>query len=657
MTKKKSKQGKQSKQTKQPKQTKQEKQPMVFIACVNNTAMVSEYVSIARFGVGWMLGASGIRAVFRTFDSHPISNARNEAVDEFLKSKSCTKCGRMSTSDKCPTCNIPTEQFSHLYFWDSDNVPNPNIVNRLLSYDEPVVAGWYLCYSDDTEVLTVEGWKLIKDVKKRDLLFTLNPETKEIEYNIPYDKFEYGYEGEMFHQTSRDIDLLVTPNHYLWVKPTNYQSRGFDFIQAKKSWRRVKYHRGGTWKGIEIKTFILPSITKRRNNGKEYVVPSQRIPMDNWLKFFGIYLAEGSIIDTAQRRKDTIYEISIAQKNIERKSIVKNWIQKCGFHCFEENHELRIRNKQLFIYLRQFGKSDKKFVPRELKQLSRRQLKIFFDAYLLGDGKRTGANQIGVNGYVGLSSNSKKLIDDFQEILLKIGLAGVARVTPPNKNENRPKPHYNLSVNPHIEVGVNGTKDNRKLIPYNGKVYCLEVRNHLLFVRRNGKVCWCSNSRGAGGLPVILKITDKKLPKSMNEVLKENAMSYYYDVKDATKPWTPSGFPTWEAMRLSEFMTIKLDKKGLRPVDGAGAGALLIKRETLSHLEQPYFYEDHLYNHSFGEDLWFSLNCKIHGIPIKVDPQSFVGHFAFGVIDSRHLKQFLRNEITKDQTQKIFKQK
>jgi len=164
-------------------------------------------------------------------------------------------------------------------------------------------------------------------------------------------------------------------------------------------------------------------------------------------------------------------------------------------------------------------------------------------------------------------------------------------------------------------------------------------------------------SRRGNGLPVILKITDKKLPKKMEEILKEQAMSYYYGVKDENQPWTVTGFPTWEAMRLSEFMTLKLDKKGLRTVDGVGAGCLLVKREVFPHLERPYFLEDYLFNRSFGEDLWFSLNCKIHGIPIKVDPQSFVGHFAFGVIDSRHLKQFLRNEITKDQTQKIFKQK
>ena len=36
--------------------------------------------------------------------------------------------------------------------------------------------------------------------------------------------------------------------------------------------------------------------------------------------------------------------------------------------------------------------------------------------------------------------------------------------------------------------------DRRKWIPYSGNIYCVEVPNHLLYVRRNGKSCWCGNS-------------------------------------------------------------------------------------------------------------------------------------------------------------------
>jgi len=36
-----------------------------------------------------------------------------------------------------------------------------------------------------------------------------------------------------------------------------------------------------------------------------------------------------------------------------------------------------------------------------------------------------------------------------------------------------------------------------KKLKYSGKVYCLEVPNHTLYVRRNGKACWSGNSAGA----------------------------------------------------------------------------------------------------------------------------------------------------------------
>lgn len=147
---------------------------------------------------------------------------------------------------------------------------------------------------------------------------------------------------------------------------------------------------------------------------------------------------------------------------------------------------------------------------------------------------------------------------------------------------------------------------------------------------------WYS-SRGSA-LPVILKIVGKNLPKNMGEVLKD-----------------PEKFPKWQAMRYSEFLTLKKDKKGLVKVDGCGAGALLIRYDVLSHLDKPYFYEDHLRPHSFGEDLWFGLNCKIHGIDIKIDTSAFVGHWAWGVIGMRQVQQFIKQEQMMEKQKQLFK--
>jgi len=98
------------------------KQPYVLVCCVNNSGFRNEYSANGMFGIGWMLGAAGIKAVSGTYDSHPISVARNEAVEEFLKNP----------------------KFTHLFFIDSDSVPKADVVIRLLQHDKLVVSGWYL---------------------------------------------------------------------------------------------------------------------------------------------------------------------------------------------------------------------------------------------------------------------------------------------------------------------------------------------------------------------------------------------------------------------------------------------------------------------------------------------------------------------------------
>jgi len=45
---------------------------------------------------------------------------------------------------------------------------------------------------------------------------------------------------------------------------------------------------------------------------------------------------------------------------------------------------------------------------------------------------------------------------------------------------------------------MNKHTDNRSYITYSGVVYCVEVPNHIIFVRRNGKACWCGNCEAMG---------------------------------------------------------------------------------------------------------------------------------------------------------------
>lgn len=76
--------------------------------------------------------------------------------------------------------------------------------------------GWHpLCYSDDSEVLTNRGWKLFKDVLDDDLILSLNPNTRNIEWVEFIDRQCFSYYGEMVHFYNRSLDCLVTPEHQM----------------------------------------------------------------------------------------------------------------------------------------------------------------------------------------------------------------------------------------------------------------------------------------------------------------------------------------------------------------------------------------------------------------------------------------------------------
>lgn len=95
----------------------------VFVASVNNTGVVNEYVKNAFFNTGFVLGWLRIQSTSQTFDEHPISVARNAAVKAMLESKA---------------------KFTHIFFIDSDVIVPAHTIINLLQANKDIVSGWYL---------------------------------------------------------------------------------------------------------------------------------------------------------------------------------------------------------------------------------------------------------------------------------------------------------------------------------------------------------------------------------------------------------------------------------------------------------------------------------------------------------------------------------
>lgn len=126
---------------------------------------------------------------------------------------------------------------------NADN--NPFCKIRVAQLRRPVIGDKLACYDDQTEICTDNGWKLFKDLKPEDKVIVLvDYRTGEIRPEVPSQYHEFDYDGNMYQvKNGSDIDLLVTPNHQMYVRREH--DNDFSLIKAEEIiGESVEYIRG-----------------------------------------------------------------------------------------------------------------------------------------------------------------------------------------------------------------------------------------------------------------------------------------------------------------------------------------------------------------------------------------------------------------------------
>jgi hypothetical protein len=77
------------------------------------------------------------------------------------------------------------------------------------------------CFSEDTDILTLSGFKNVKDLKKGEMIASFNPKTEQIEYHQATEMNFYSYNGDMVNFKNDNVDLLVTKEHRVFYRETN----------------------------------------------------------------------------------------------------------------------------------------------------------------------------------------------------------------------------------------------------------------------------------------------------------------------------------------------------------------------------------------------------------------------------------------------------
>ena len=364
------------------------------------------------------------------------------------------------------------------------------------------------CYDEKTEVLTDNGWKKFSDIRSHDKICTLNSNNNKIEFQKPIKRFVYDYKGKMYKLKTKRINLLVTPNHKLFIKPGDPRnSKPFCLTEAQFLFGKSKqFKKDGIWIGKSEKYFTLPAIKIKHSNQHYRGFQNKKgkqILMKSWLKFFGLWIAEGC----TSEGKNGDYNIYLSSGNKELLSEMKKLLKNVGYTVYQDDKKIRVRDCQLFCYLKQFGKSHNRFIPPEIKSLSKELLEILFKHYLKGDGHVYGRTGKGLLA----TTSSVCLRDDLQEIALKIGISAYYKL-----DKKKGTPLYSLSHNckkiykqKHDTWKVYFIRRNKHMIlpstikrwkyieswvDFNGKVYSLAVPNRVIYVRRNSVPVWCGNS-------------------------------------------------------------------------------------------------------------------------------------------------------------------
>ena len=362
------------------------------------------------------------------------------------------------------------------------------------------------CYDQKTEVLTQEGWKPFSQVTYKDSICTLDPETEEIEYQKPRKIYQSQYRGKMYRLKTKRVDLLVTPNHNLLYAPADFRTKKpYRLKEAQELFGKSKILRkDGIWKGKTPRFFTLPEV-QIRHGSKWYsglrTKSAKKLPIEAWAKFFGYWIAEG----WTNEGKDGDYNICIAVQKPKARQAVLKIIEELGYSPYFDEKIIRIRNYQLFSYLRQFGRAGVKFVPHEIKELSPELLKAFLEYYLWGDGHVYGRNKKGRSA----TTISTRLRDDLQEIALKTGDSAYYKLGnkkgTPFASPSQKKQYYQSADSwviyfiRHNRTAIIPSTIKKygyeeRWVDYDGIVYCVSVPNRTLYIRRNGIPLWCGNS-------------------------------------------------------------------------------------------------------------------------------------------------------------------
>ena len=340
------------------------------------------------------------------------------------------------------------------------------------------------------DVLTPTGWRDIKEIKVGDTVYAVDENRNLIPMPVAT-KTEDDYDGDLVIHEGRGSFMEFTPNHKVAVvqedgklKPVEYTSLGFETTIAAS----VNY-----WGGKHVEQITVPRIPRPEKTwgGTPYKDQPLTVTGDDYAEFMGWFLSEGSTTSSSN-------QVQIAQMKNENRGWIADLLLRMGIDFGIGKTGFNFYSIDWWTHLRPFGKCRDKYVPKIIKDMDVRQLRLFFNAAMAGDGSWQKDN-----AYYYFTT-SKQLADDMAEIAVKLGLK--VNISSRQRN-NRKDLSYTVACRGssrrdiHLRTDVrqkSGKPISKKIQVrrehYKGKVYCIGLEKHHMFVSRQKGCVWISGN-------------------------------------------------------------------------------------------------------------------------------------------------------------------
>jgi DNA modification methylase len=358
------------------------------------------------------------------------------------------------------------------------------------------------CYDKETKVMTDKGLKLFKDVDiENDLFVTLNVKTNNIEYQKAFDYIEKPFKGELISIKHKGVDLLITDNHNMIIsensgnviKPYNEITSGSFSIPRQHN---------GLNSTQNIDKMSIPSVSYGLRTKKEYRKETPiEIEMNDWLKFLGIFLTDGSFTYDEKRG---IYKVSIFQKKEKFLNEIESLLDKLPFNFkYKKNkHEYYTCSKQLVSFLVETKNKNQRTIPDYVFKCSKEQKEILLKWLFYGDGSFTENKELWK-----ISVCSKTMVNQICRLLLDTGR--MFSLYEYNSTEREYDGKLMRSNYPMTTIQIITkentyiTKEHISYVEYEDNVYCVSVPNKTLLVEKSGQLIWCGNSWMSPSSPYV----------------------------------------------------------------------------------------------------------------------------------------------------------